>query len=348
VAAQPWRDFVDRDRLDVQHVRFGGGMSMTELQIDPELKAWIDPLSTDEYALLEASILQDGCRDPLVIWAGYLLDGHNRYEICQKHGIEFSTFEKAGLSTKVDVKIWMIQNQMGKRNATDFARTALALKLKPLLEQRARERQSTSTGGAAPQLRLNSDEAGNRTDESIAKLAGVGRDTVRKVEKIIEKATAEVIEQVRTGEISINAAAKTVAPAKPVLTQAGGEGEPGTLEARVDARSTAGGEHDVSAQSGRADPDDGAADLVRLAEELQKENEAYQRQIKSLEADDKNAELVRLNTYADQLNGRLQGEITTRNEAQKMVKHYAGLLAKICKALNVESNKDILSALERK
>lgn len=183
---------------------------MLNLQIDPELKAWIDPLSPDEYALLEASILDEGCRDPLVVWGGYLLDGHNRYEICQKHGIEFATFEKTGLSTKVDVKIWMIQNQMGKRNATDFARTALALKLKPLLEQRALERMQA--GKADPTQ--NSAEGTGETRQAVAKAAGVSHDTVRKVEKIIEKATAEVIEQVRTGEISINAAAKLVLPPK--------------------------------------------------------------------------------------------------------------------------------------
>lgn len=75
-----------------------------------------------------------------------------------------------------------------------------------------------------------------------------------------------------------------------------------------------------------ADGDGDSLDLAQLADELQKENEAYQRQIQSLEADDPKAELVRLNMHLDQLNGRLQGEITTRNEAQKMVKHYAGLL----------------------
>ncbi|MFC0132010.1 hypothetical protein CR105_16045 [Massilia eurypsychrophila] len=193
---------------------------MLELQIDKELQAWIDPLSTEEYALLEASILQDGCRDPLVVWGGYLLDGHNRYEICQKHGLSFSTFEKVGLVTKVDVKIWMIQNQMGKRNTTDFARTALALKLKPLLELRARERQAHGQTAPGRTLSLNSDEALIRTDDSIAKLAGVGRDTVRKVEKIIGKATPEVIAQVRAGEISINAAAKTVTPPRAVAAPA--------------------------------------------------------------------------------------------------------------------------------
>ena len=191
---------------------------MIELQIDDELKAWIDPLSAEEYELLEASIVEEGCRDPLVVWGGYLLDGHNRYEICRKHGIEFVTFEKAGLSTKDDVKIWMIQNQMGKRNATEFTRTALALKLKPLLEQRAIQRKAASQTGPGEQVgqvRQNSDAPKGRTDDGIAKMVGVSRDTVRKVEKIIEKASPKVIEQVRSGEISINAAAKTVASPKP-------------------------------------------------------------------------------------------------------------------------------------
>jgi ParB-like chromosome segregation protein Spo0J len=188
------------------------------LQIDNELKALIDPLLPDELALLEASILAEGCRDPLVVWNGWLLDGHNRYAICTKHGIEFQTFEKTGLRTKTDVKIWMIENQIGKRNTTDFGRTALALKLKPLLEQQAKERKSAvqpKPGEQVGQVRQNSDAPKERTDEAIARKAGVSRDTVRKVEKIIEKATAEVIEKVRIGEMSINAAAKTIDPPKP-------------------------------------------------------------------------------------------------------------------------------------
>jgi hypothetical protein len=53
-----------------------------------------------------------------VVWGRCLGDGHNRYEICHKHGIGFTTFEKSGLTTKGDVKIWMIQNQIEKRNTT--------------------------------------------------------------------------------------------------------------------------------------------------------------------------------------------------------------------------------------
>ena len=41
---------------------------MTEVRIDAEFQNWIIPLTAEEYSGLEKSILEDGCRDPLVIW----------------------------------------------------------------------------------------------------------------------------------------------------------------------------------------------------------------------------------------------------------------------------------------
>ena len=62
--------------------------------IDPEFKALIPPLAPEELAQLEANILADGCRDPLVTWRGILIDGHNRFAICSKHRLEFQSVEK--------------------------------------------------------------------------------------------------------------------------------------------------------------------------------------------------------------------------------------------------------------
>lgn len=176
----------------------------TGIHIDSELQALIDPLSTDEFAQLEASITIEGCRDPLVIWGNYLLDGHNRYEICSRHNITFTTVEKSGLKTKNDARIWMIQNQLARRNVTDYARTVLALKLKPLIEERSAFRM---LAGKADPVQISAQGTG-RTRDVIAKAAGVSHDTVRKVELIEESAAPEVKSAVRTGELSINAAAQ--------------------------------------------------------------------------------------------------------------------------------------------
>ena len=46
---------------------------------------------SNEQNELEKSILADGCRDALVLWGDVLVDGHNRYEICQTHQVAFNT-----------------------------------------------------------------------------------------------------------------------------------------------------------------------------------------------------------------------------------------------------------------
>lgn len=44
------------------------------IRIDEEFKSLIPPLSADEYAGLEKSLLDDGCRDSLVLWGDTLKD----------------------------------------------------------------------------------------------------------------------------------------------------------------------------------------------------------------------------------------------------------------------------------
>jgi hypothetical protein len=183
-------------------------------EIAPELKALIPPLSPDEYAQLEQNILADGCRDPLVLWDDYLLDGHNRFEICIKHGLPYTTVQQEGLTTLNDALIWIAKHQLGRRNITDFVRAELALLIKPALAEQAKDRQISSLKQGESPVCLNSVKREIRTDDVVAKLAGVSRDTVQKVEKIKEKASPKVLADVRSGEISINAAAKTIEVAK--------------------------------------------------------------------------------------------------------------------------------------
>jgi hypothetical protein len=89
------------------------------MKVNPELHSLIPPLSADEYALLEANILQDGCRDPLIIWEEEetLLDGHNRRTICEQHGLPY-TCHAISLPDLDAAKAWMIANQLGRRNLT--------------------------------------------------------------------------------------------------------------------------------------------------------------------------------------------------------------------------------------
>ena len=85
--------------------------------IDQEFKNLIPRLTSEEYEQLEKNIVAEGCRDALVVWQGTLIDGHNRYEICTKHGEEYGTISM-DFDNRDEVIDWIINNQLGRRNLT--------------------------------------------------------------------------------------------------------------------------------------------------------------------------------------------------------------------------------------
>ena len=102
-----------------------------DLAVDPEFRDLIPPLNEEELKLLEESLVADGCESPLTVWNGVIIDGHNRYAICRKHDIPFSIQEK-NFETREEVMLWMLRNQLGRRNLNSYQRSNLALKLEPL------------------------------------------------------------------------------------------------------------------------------------------------------------------------------------------------------------------------
>ncbi len=175
--------------------------------IDPEFQSLIPPLSKDEYTQLEKNIVKDGIRDALIVWPqgngnSILIDGHNRFQISASHaGIRFEVREK-NFKDRDEARRWIILNQFGRRNLSAYDRSILALKLKPMIAEKAKEKQSEA-GGAVHQ---KSDKAEVNTKKELAKVAGVSHDTIHKVEVIETKATPQTKQQVRSGEKSINQA----------------------------------------------------------------------------------------------------------------------------------------------
>lgn len=98
--------------------------SVKTLKIKKEFKNLIRPLHRQEYLQLEENILKDGCRDPIITWKGYIVDGHNRYEICQKHEVPFKTVEM-DFESDEDVIAWICSNQLGRRNISAETRKFL-------------------------------------------------------------------------------------------------------------------------------------------------------------------------------------------------------------------------------
>lgn len=193
---------------------------MTDLIIYKEFHDLIPPLSDDEKKQLEENILRDGIQDPLKVWSGILIDGHNRYEIAKRHGLEFKTVEMQ-FDSRDDVKIWIIQNQLGRRNINDYTRGELVTQFKAIIAARAKENQKLSDGrgkkGLSNLANLNGvaeQENGEEfsqtrpinTRNELAKMADVSTGTMAKIETLTEEASPEIKSALRTGDISISAA----------------------------------------------------------------------------------------------------------------------------------------------
>jgi len=176
--------------------------------VDPEIKGLIPPLREEECKTLEENLLKEGCRDKLIVWRAntpdgpkdILLDGHHRLEICKKHDIPFQFIYAAiDPEDRDGAKLWVIKNQMGRRNLTPYQRAELALKLKPLIAKEARKRML-----AGKPLDPTQNSAGGETRDRLAKVAGVSHDTIHKAAVIAEKAPEEVKEKLRRGDDGVS------------------------------------------------------------------------------------------------------------------------------------------------
>ena len=173
-----------------------------KLEIDPEFASLIPPLTEEEYTQLEANIVAEGCRDPLITWGSILIDGHNRHRICEKHGIAYQTVEREFVD-RDEAVVFIIHNQLGRRNLSTANSSILALKTEPLIAKKAaRNKDLTKLVGKGiqkkdmvPQISAEPLE----TRKELAKLAGVSHDTISKVKRIVEQGTPEQVERIKQG-----------------------------------------------------------------------------------------------------------------------------------------------------
>jgi hypothetical protein len=277
--------------------------------VNEELKAYIDPLTPDEHDALERSILAEGCRDALVLWGDVLVDGHNRYGICQKHGLPFQTVQNTHFQSMEDVHLWMIDQHLGRRSVSDFQRGVLALRKREIVADRraraaaafvasapAEESQAeadpstdaaTATTSVAPAEDLSSREA-------IARAARLSSSQVVMIEKIQKQAAPELVAAVKSGTISLNAAAAvaTLPAEEQVAAAVAGKDELKQAAKRVREAKRKTREEtpvkaaDESATSSDATPTDELQTLRARVAELTAENASLREQLAQLRGSD--------------------------------------------------------------
>lgn len=180
------------------------------LIIDEEFANLIAPLRPSELAALESSILAEGCREPLIVWNGIIVDGHNRYAICTEHGIPFGV-RQMNFESEAAAKEWMLTNQLARRNLSEPDRIELNLAREDLRARRGRP-----PSGAGEKIGIDgpiSSESpdARKTAQKVAKAAGTSREKVRKHRRIMASPIGpELLDAIRDGTETYHGADRKV------------------------------------------------------------------------------------------------------------------------------------------
>ena len=187
-------------------------LSNMSLRINPELQAVVAPLTTEEYAQLRDNIQKDGLLEPITLWAeerGTILDGHNRYAICQELGIGFRTKALSFLGIEA-AKLWILEHQVGRRNLTDDQRAVI---WNDIREQRAAVSRAAAIvkardAKAAPgPVGDNASPTKPRTLTAVVAESKIPERTLRKAQKL-KKTNPDLYERVRSGTVTLREASK--------------------------------------------------------------------------------------------------------------------------------------------
>lgn len=193
-------------------------IDIKDLKVDKEFEDLLPVLTSEELEKLESSILQYGMLDPIKVWEEpgtgkwLIIDGHNRYNILKKHGIPWHYWQDykimIELETREDVKQWMLEQQLGRRNLSETERYEIVQRFKDYFQKKAKENQSSGGKGLTNLSKVN-------TRREMAKATGVSEGTYNKLDKVMQSNNEEVKKKVRKKEISINKAYQMVKNPKP-------------------------------------------------------------------------------------------------------------------------------------
>ena len=167
----------------------------------PEMEQLLPPLSVEQFSSLERDILENGCYTSIVVNEELVIvDGHNRFRICEKHRLPFRmlVFSFANL---LEAKQWALGTQRGRRNLSLWELGQIALKLKPELESAAKTSQGLRTD-----LSVNSPKGCTPVDtrKEMARAVGIGEQTMGRITRLYEDAPRALKNALERKEVSVN------------------------------------------------------------------------------------------------------------------------------------------------
>ncbi len=203
---------------------------MKQLKINPRFQKFSPKKKPDEIETLKDSLKKKGyIGSPILTWHGFIVDGHNRYKICQELGIPIDLdknveeIELGEFAEEIDAMDWMLTHQLSSKNLSVGEKLAMTEEFRKEVELENKKKKlelnkqfygnqynqvvSTPTGVESPKNKTHSN---TWTDHQIAKKAGVGTGTVARYNKVMNSNNEDLKEKVKTGQVTVNKAYEEV------------------------------------------------------------------------------------------------------------------------------------------
>jgi len=181
--AQEWQLTVDKDMHDLL----------------------VFPGDEQRVRMLEGQIVEEGCRDPLVVWreTGIIVDGNTRHDICLRNGIPFAVVFMH-FDNKSEAMQWAKDNQSNRRNMTIPQSIEVMHKIEYQIKADAKERMLAGKK-LYPVENLPQGISGKSRDK-LGAGAGVSGKTYEKGVHILDKAPEPIKQAWKSEALSTDAA----------------------------------------------------------------------------------------------------------------------------------------------
>lgn len=186
-------------------------IDIKDLTVDKELEELLPVLSPEDYNMLEQSLMKNGFDKKfgkIKVWfpkgndgKGYIVDGHNRFKICKKHNIKLENgdFEQVKFDSRDNVKKWIFENQLARRNLSIIDKYEIVEKYSVTLKVAAKKNQSDGGKGFINITRIN-------VMTEKAKMMGISEGSYYKLDKIMKSNNDDIKWDLRNKRISIDKA----------------------------------------------------------------------------------------------------------------------------------------------
>lgn len=272
------------------------------------LSAAFPAMSAEDFQALKDDIENEGQREPVIIFDGMVLDGWHRYRACIELGIKPTQFTFADNDDPV---AFVTSHNLHRRHLTASQRAAAVV---------------ACANWVPANVGRPRGEPGSPLRQTNAEMAAKAQVTPRTIQQAKAAERIGLIDAVRDGAITAKEAGKIARGNVEAPPKHFPKPEVATPPVEQDGMLT-------------------SDELMEQMQDTQAENEQLQERVELMAKDDKAAEISKLLTRINGLEGRLHQAMNQIKASEDTTKVHAALIHKLRKLLGVEGHKAIYAAV---